>query len=74
MGMFLDVDDCCAGHPEAQAELRVLRDLAAQRGEQLKMLRDEMREIDWLHFCDDHPEAKQWFDADGDPVVGDANL
>lgn len=26
----------------------------------LQLLRDHMRETDWMHFCDDHPEAKTW--------------
>lgn len=29
----------------------------------LRVLREWMRETDWLHFCADHPGAAQWFDA-----------
>ena len=35
---------------------------------QLQILREAMRETDWLHFCIDHPEALTWFDAYGRPV------
>ncbi|NCA72010.1 MAG: hypothetical protein EOM91_18415 [Sphingobacteriia bacterium] len=50
------------------AELDALRQMASQRGARLQILREWMRETDWLHFCGDHPGADQWFDADGVPV------
>jgi hypothetical protein len=52
----------------AQEELARLRILVSQRGAQLQILRAYMRETDWQHFCQDNPEADQWFDADGVPV------
>jgi hypothetical protein len=45
-----------------------LRQCCAQRGARLQVLRESMRETDWLHFCQDNPEADKWFDADGVPV------
>lgn len=65
MASLLDIDDVCAGHPKAIAELECLRQKAAQRGARLQVLRESMRETDWLHFCQDHPEADSWFDSDG---------
>lgn len=64
MGALLDIDDVCAGHPKAKDELDHLRELAAQRGARLQILRDAMREVDWYHFLYDHPEAADWFDKD----------
>lgn len=49
-------------------ELTQLRQCCDQRGARLQILREAMRETDWLHFCDDRPEAHTWFDADGVPV------
>jgi hypothetical protein len=68
MASLLDIDDVCSGHTMAQEELARLRILVSQRGAQLQILRAYMRDTDWQHFCQDNPEADQWFDADGVPV------
>ena len=54
-----------------------LRDLAddvgqrdsvlGQRTARLQVLRESMSELQWHHFCLDHPRAKEWFDEDGVP-------
>jgi len=30
----------------------------------LRLLREWMRETDWMQFCREHPEAKNWFEGD----------
>ena len=40
----------------------------AKRGARLQLLREAIRETDWLHFCDENHDATTWFDADGTPT------
>ena len=44
------------------------KNMAAQRGARLQLLREWMRETDWLQFCQAHPEAATWFGEDGVPT------
>ena len=50
---------------EQQDELDRLRRCCVQRGARLKIMRDMMREVDWLHMVSDRPEMADWFDNDG---------
>ena len=63
------LSDCprCGDIVEAlEAALAETRLLAAVRGARLKILRDGMRETEWLHFVRyDCPDAEDWFGEDG---------
>lgn len=67
MASQLDLDDVCAGHQKARAELKRLRSIAARNEKRLITLRGWMRETDWCLFCSDYPKAHNWFDEDGMP-------
>ena len=65
MAFLLSIDDVCSDHPWAMAELAALRQVVTQANARLQILRQAMRETDWQHFCQDYPEADNWFDAEG---------
>ena len=52
---------------EQQVECDRLRRCCVQRGARLQIIRDMMRETDWLHMVSDRPEMEDWFDEDGVP-------
>lgn len=62
---LLEIDDVCSGHLMALAELAALRQMVTHANARLQILRQAMRDTDWQHFCQDYPEADDWFDADG---------
>lgn len=64
----IDLDDLCAGHPNAAAELQKLRRLASERGARLQILRELISPADWQVLIQTWPEADGWFDDDGVPV------
>ena len=45
-----------------------LQDKVKQRGKRLQLIRDYVRETDWMQFCRENPDAESWFDSDGVPV------
>ena len=54
---------------DLEKELKKANKLASQRGARLQLLRESMREIDWLHFVTyEQPQAKNWFESNGAPV------
>lgn len=55
-------------HQTLLQEIDRLNACCAQRGARLQVLRESLRDVDWQHFCQDHPEAHRWFDADGVPT------
>ena len=52
---------------EQEAELSRLRRCCVQRGARLQILRELIRETDWLLMIEDRPEMADWFDEDGVP-------
>jgi hypothetical protein len=53
---------------ELKSEIERLRWQLGQRGARMQIMREAFRETDWLQFVSyDHPEAADWFDADGVP-------
>ena len=54
-------------HEQLGEEMALMARKATQRGARLQILREWMRETDWLLFCSDHPEAHNWFDEQGVP-------
>lgn len=50
-------------------ELDKLRAHCAELNRRLLLIREEMREVDWMLFCRDHEEAYSWFKSEEDNTM-----
>ena len=60
--------------PDNHETVMLLRRDVMQLAARLQIMRDHMRMADWYSFVREYPDASNWFDQNGVPVIQSAKL